>query len=215
MGDARFGQAGCQPYTSTLLKFSRDPDDKTGVIVLICLLLWAADKPTETFQTAMEKQRAAMAVQREAVRKQAEMAAKWRATDPSPPECEAIPEIELTPLIDLAAQGNQVQTKLLRSVIERESANRPCAVSAKGAMGLMQLMPATAEQFQVDDPFDAKQNIEAGAKYLKQLLEHYKGDISLALAAYNAGPAVVDAKNGIPEIKETQEYVEAIVKKLK
>ena len=67
----------------------------------------------------------------------------------------------------------------------------------------------------MDDPFDAKQNIEAGAKYLKQLLDRYKGDVKLALAAYNAGPAVVDQKNAIPDIKETQDYVEAIVQKLK
>ncbi len=191
----------------------------------LCLLFLAADKPPETFQSAMEKQRAATAIQREAVRKQVEMATQWRAANPSPseassadispPDCNPIPDVELTPLIDGAAQSNHMQTKLLRGVIERESANRPCAVSPKGAQGLMQLMPATAEQFQVEDPFDARQNIDAGAKYLKQLLDRYKGDIKLALAAYNAGPAAVDQKNGIPEIKETQDYVEAIFKKLK
>jgi soluble lytic murein transglycosylase-like protein len=79
----------------------------------------------------------------------------------------------------------------------------------------MQLMPATADQFQLEDPFDAKQNVEAGAKYLKQLMDRYKGDVKLALAAYNAGPAAVDQKGGIPEIKETQDYVEAILQKLK
>jgi soluble lytic murein transglycosylase-like protein len=174
------------------------------------------EKPAETFQSAMQKQRAAMVIQREAVRKQMEMASQWRgAANPDEPGCDAIPDVELTPLIDGAAEGNQVQTKLLRSVIERESANRPCAVSVKGAQGLMQLMPSTAEQFHVEDPFDAKQNIEAGAKYLKQLLDRYKGDVKLALAAYNAGPAAVDEKGGIPEIKETQDYVEAILQKLK
>jgi soluble lytic murein transglycosylase-like protein len=76
-------------------------------------------------------------------------------------------------------------------------------------------MPATADELQVEDPFDAKQNIEAGAKYLKQLLDRYKGDIKLALAAYNAGPAAVDQAGKIPEIKETQDYVDAIMKKLK
>ena len=181
------------------------------------------DKPVETFQTAMEKQRAAAVIQRESVRKQMETAREWHgsesteqsAPDQSAPECSAIPEIELTPLIDGAAQGNQVQSKLLRGVIERESANRPCAVSVKGAKGLMQLMPATIDQFKVDDPFDAKQNIEAGAKYLKQLLDRYKGDMKLALAAYNSGPGTVDHAAGVPEIKETQDYVEAIMKKLK
>jgi soluble lytic murein transglycosylase-like protein len=174
-----------------------------------------ADKPIETFQTAMQKQRAAMEIQRAAVRKQMELAVELRGAPADAPDCDPIPEVELAPLIDGAAQGNQLQTTLLRGVIEQESGKRPCAVSPKGAQGLMQLMPATSEQFRVDDPFDAKQNIEAGAKYLKQLLDRYKGDVKLALAAYNAGPAAVDQKNAIPDIKETQDYVEAIVHKLK
>ena len=184
----------------------------TGFIALFFL---AADKPAETFQSAMEKQRAAAAIQRASVRKQVELAAQWHGAPIDAPECDAMPEIELTPLIDGAAQGNQVESRLLRGVIEQESAKRPCAVSSKGAKGLMQLMPATAEQFHVEDPFDARQNVEAGAKYLKELLERYKGDVKLALAAYNAGPAAVDQTGGIPDIKETQEYVEAILKKLK
>lgn len=175
------------------------------------------DKPPETFQSAMEKQRAAAATQRESVRKQVEMAAQWRGAESvvAAPECDAMREVDLTPLIDGAAQGNQVQTKLIRGVIEQESAKRPCAVSVKGAKGLMQLMPATIEQFQVNDPFDAKENVEAGAKYLKQLLDRYKGDVKLALAAYNAGPTTVDQAGAIPDIKETQDYVDAIMKKLK
>jgi soluble lytic murein transglycosylase-like protein len=176
----------------------------------------------------MEKQRAAAAIQRESVRKQVEMAAPWRGAEPpaesvtepaaepaAVPECATIPETELTPLIDSAAQGNQLETRLLRGVIEQESAKRPCAVSVKGAKGLMQLMPATIEQFQVEDPFDAKQNIAAGAKYLRQLIDRYQGDIKLALAAYNSGPGTVDQAGAIPEIKETRDYVEAILKKLK
>jgi soluble lytic murein transglycosylase-like protein len=194
----------------------------TGFVLL--LFLFAADnppnkpveKPVETFQTAMQKQRAAMEIQRAAVRKQLELAAEWRGgASPEPSECDPLPEIELAPMIDAAAQANHLETKLLRGVIEQESAKRPCVVSPKGAIGLMQLMPATADQLDVDDPFDARQNVEAGAKYLKQLLDRYKGDVKLALAAYNAGPAAVDQKNGIPEIKETQNYVEAIIQKLK
>ena len=78
----------------------------------------------------------------------------------------------------------------------------------------MQLMPATIEQFKVEDVFDPQQNIEAGATYLKQLLDKYKGDLKLALAAYNAGPATVDKAGAIPDIKETQDYVEGILKKV-
>ncbi len=124
------------------------------MIVLICLLLLAADKPPETFQSAMEKQRAAVATQREAVRKQGELAAQWRTPNSgAPPECEPMADIQLTPLIDGAAQGNHVQTNLIRGVIEQESGKRPCAVSSKGAQGLMQLMPATADELQGRRPF--------------------------------------------------------------
>jgi soluble lytic murein transglycosylase-like protein len=91
---------------------------------------------------------------------------------------------------------------------------RPCAISAKGAQGLMQLMPDTAQQLAVLDVFDPKENIEAGAKYLKQLIDKYKGDLKLALGAYNAGPTTVDQAGGIPDIQETKDYVEAILKRL-
>jgi soluble lytic murein transglycosylase-like protein len=174
----------------------------------------------------MQQQRAAMVIQRESVRKQLEMAAEWRgamsallppssSTDGPPLECDPLPAIDAAPLIDAAAEANHVQSKLLRGVIEQESSYRPCAVSVKGAKGMMQLMPATMDDLGVTDPFDAKQNIDAGARYLKQLVDRYKGDISLALAAFNAGPGKVDDAGGIPDIKETKEYVEAILKKVR
>jgi soluble lytic murein transglycosylase-like protein len=183
----------------------------------------APAKPAETFQSAMEKQRAAIAIQREAVRKQSEMAVQWHAHSQAMPsgieapaaDCDPIADVELTPLIDRAAQQHQVDTKLLRGVIEQESGFRPCAISAKGAKGLMQLMPVTVEQFKVDDVFDPQQNIEAGATFLRQLLDKYKGDFKLALAAYNAGPGNVDKTGGIPDIKETQDYVEGIMKRMR
>lgn len=125
-----------------------------------------------------------------------------------------MPAVEITPIVDAAAQGNQLKSALIRGVIEQESGGRACAISAKGARGLMQLMPATIEQFQVSDPFDPKQNVEAGAQFLKQLLDKYKGELALALAAYNAGPAAVDQANGIPDIQETKDYVSAILKKM-
>ena len=78
----------------------------------------------------------------------------------------------------------------------------------------MQIMPDTGGDLSVEDAFDPKENIAAGAKYLKQLLDKYKGDHKLALAAYNAGPAAVDAANGVPDIQETREYVDAIMKKI-
>jgi soluble lytic murein transglycosylase-like protein len=184
-------------------------------------------KPASTFQSSIQQQRAAMVVQRESVRKQAEMAAEWRgavttSSTASPsslpqasPDCEPITPTDAAPLIDAAAEASHVQAKLLRVVIEQESGYRPCAESAKGARGLMQLMPATMDDLGVADPFDAKQNIEAGARYLKQLIDRYKGDLSLALAAFNAGPGKVDDAGGIPDIQETKDYVESILKKVR
>ena len=168
--------------------------------------------------SAIEQQRAAAAIQREAARKHAEMVAQRYSTPESAPEspasadCDPIPEPYASALLGYAANAHAVDPKLLRSVVLKESGFRPCAVSPKGAMGLMQLMPATVDQFHVADAFDAKQNIEAGAKYLKQLLEKYKGDLALALAAYNAGPAAVDKAGGVPNIQETRDYVESITR---
>jgi soluble lytic murein transglycosylase-like protein len=121
----------------------------------------------------------------------------------------------VTPLIESAAKANELPAPLVRAVIEQESGLRPCAVSPKGAQGLMQIMPDTAGELELKDVFNPKENIAAGSKYLKQLLDKYKGDNKLALAAYNAGAAAVDAANGVPDIQETRDYVDAILKKIK
>ena len=118
-------------------------------------------------------------------------------------------------MIAAAATAQKLDPALIRTVIQQESAFRPCAVSPKGAMGLMQLMPQTAEQFHLADPFDATENISAGAQYLKLLMEHFKGDLKLSLAAYNAGPGRVDGEQpSVPNIPETQDYVDRILKAL-
>ena len=128
-------------------------------------------------------------------------------------DCDPLPASELDPLIEDAAKQHDLQPALLRSMVNRESGARPCAVSPKGAMGLMQLMPATAAQLGVKDPFDPKENLNAGAWFFKQLLTIYD-DLPLALGAYNAGPARVNAIDGIPPIPETQEYVRKIMSTL-
>ena len=116
-------------------------------------------------------------------------------------------------VIDEAAQHVGINARLLHSVVSVESGFNPNAVSPKMAAGLMQLMPATAERFGVQDRFDPRENVRAGATYLHALLKKYKGDLSLALAAYNAGEAKVTEYGGIPPYQETQSYV-ATVKKL-
>jgi soluble lytic murein transglycosylase-like protein len=128
------------------------------------------------------------------------------------PECDPLPRGELDPIIDNAAQRHGVGADLVRAVIQKESSGRPCAVSVKGAQGLMQIMPATADQFEVADPFDPKQNVEAGTRFLKQLLDRFKGDLARALGAYNAGPGAVEREGGVPQNAETLDYVTTILK---
>jgi soluble lytic murein transglycosylase-like protein len=109
-----------------------------------------------------------------------------------------------------AAAYNAVEESLIRAIIHAESAYQPDARSPKGAQGLMQLMPATAAELQVGNPFDPAENIEGGARYLSQLLAEFKGNLELAAAAYNAGPDAVYKYGGIPPYDETQEYVRRV-----
>lgn len=112
--------------------------------------------------------------------------------------------------IQTAAQEYRVDPALVRAVIHAESAFNPEAVSPKGAQGLMQLMPATAQELDVANALDATENIRGGAHYLARMLERFGGDITLATAAYNAGPGAVGRHGGIPPYAETQAYVERV-----
>ena len=119
-------------------------------------------------------------------------------------------EKEIDAAIEQAASKHNVDANLVRSVIKVESNFNPNAVSRKGAMGLMQLMPQTARQLQVRNPFDPEQNVDAGVRHLKQLMENYNGDVKLTLAAYNAGAGAVNRSAGIPHYAETRNYVRRI-----
>jgi len=133
---------------------------------------------------------------------------------PAGDSCERLPAGEARDLVDQTARQQGLPPELLREVVRVESNFRPCAVSPKGALGLMQLMPATVERFGVHDPFDPKENLESGAGFLRQLLVRYGGDLGLALAAYNAGPARVDQTRTIPALPETLQYVNRILTEL-
>jgi hypothetical protein len=110
-----------------------------------------------------------------------------------------------------AGQAAGVDPRFIHAVIRQESRYQTKAVSQVGAQGLMQLMPATAKRFGCDDPHDSAANIKAGTKYLAWLLKRFDGDVSLALAGYNAGEGAVDKYNGVPPYNETQNYVRKIV----
>lgn len=109
-----------------------------------------------------------------------------------------------------AALANGVESALIRAIIHAESAYQVDAVSPKGAQGLMQLMPQTAKMLEVSDPFNPANNIDGGARYLSELLQQFNGDITLAAAAYNAGPGAVTKYGGVPPYEETREYVRRI-----
>jgi soluble lytic murein transglycosylase-like protein len=113
-------------------------------------------------------------------------------------------------LVREAAGRHQVDPALVRAVIETESNWNSGARSPKGAVGLMQLIPTTAQRFGVNDAYSPQQNVDAGVRYLKVLLERYDGNLDLALAAYNAGEGAVDRAHGIPSFRETRNYVQKV-----
>ena len=114
---------------------------------------------------------------------------------------------EIAIAIASASARYEMDPNLIRAVIRAESSYNPNAVSSAGAMGLMQLMPPTAESLGVTDPFNISQNVHAGTRYLRNLLDRFEGDLELALAAYNAGEGNVRRHGGIPPFRETQNYV--------
>lgn len=186
------------------------------------------EKPRAAIEQSLERQRQALEKQRAAVRTQLRTAhpadsfftVPWTFA-PTPvampaqgPDCDPVPADEIAALVGEIAQREGLTPDLLRALIEKESAYLPCAVSRKGAQGLMQLMPATAADLGVTDPFDPEENLSAGAKFLRQLLDRYGGNLVLALGAYNAGPRRVDTLGRLPLFPETVNYVADILGKL-
>jgi soluble lytic murein transglycosylase-like protein len=113
------------------------------------------------------------------------------------------------------AGKNGLPARLVRAVVDTESSFNPGAVSNKGAMGLMQLMPPVLEEMNVKNPFSVDENLNAGTRYLRGLLERYRGDYPRALAAYNAGPGAVDESGGVPDYPETEEFVRRVMSRMR
>lgn len=128
---------------------------------------------------------------------------------------EAQPQADIASLVNQIASEEGVEDALVHSVIRAESNYNPRAVSPKGALGIMQLIPSTARRFGVNDAFDPKENIQGGVRYLKFLLGYFNNDYAKAIAAYNAGENAVDKYHGIPPFPETQLYVIRVAKNLK
>jgi soluble lytic murein transglycosylase-like protein len=124
-------------------------------------------------------------------------------------------DLNLRDMIDRIAGEQGVESHLVHSVIRAESNYNASAVSPKGAQGIMQLIPATARRFGVSNVFDARENIQGGVRYLRFLLDYYKGDYAKAIAAYNAGEGAVDKYHGVPPYAETQNYVYRVAGNLK
>jgi len=216
----------------------RTPHARRRIILLSLWLAGAAlaESPQDAVRRAMEasvsQQRAAVARMRLSIETQRATVRQGAGQTPVEPvaeavapfftlswpamgtDCGTLSHAEIGPLVTRAAAKEGLEEGLLRAVVEQESGRRACAVSARGAMGLMQLMPATAAELGVRDPFDPEQSLLSGAHLLKQLLTRFGGDTALALAAYNAGPARVEESGGVPRIPETMQYVQQILSRL-
>ncbi len=178
------------------------------------LLVLSAAFQLSLSQKNLDLQRASIALQRAVIDQQRQRASGRAAPSLAAVDCPEMPAFHADRVIRKAAGSAGIDPEVVRQVMRRESGFRPCAVSMKGAMGLMQLMPKTAASLGVRDAFDPEENAAAGARYLKQLLDRYKGDLKLALAAYNAGPARVTAEGGIPAFPETLQYVDLVLRGL-
>lgn len=192
-----------------------------AIILIAVRCAEAADVET---RASIEKQRQSIQRQLASVARQIQ---RWPTVmqvstapapeEPAPPSfaCEKIAPSQIAAIAEETAARHGLSSALIRAVVHQESGGNPCAVSSKGALGLMQIMPEVAQELQLSQPFDPVGNIDAGGRLLKKLLLRFNGDLSLAVAAYNAGAGAVERAGGVPDYPETQGYVAAILEALK
>jgi soluble lytic murein transglycosylase-like protein len=143
---------------------------------------------------------------------QSELASANNAAPASAPNAPAmLPPAQIDALVNDNAQSADVDPALVKAIIANESGFNANATSNVGAQGLMQLMPGTATALGVSNAYDPAQNVAGGTKYIKQMLDHFNGDVRLAVAAYNAGPGAVEKYGGVPPYAETQNYVQNVL----
>ena len=207
-------------YTNIVTRIGSQAWIRIGLLALGVTTICQGQNAAELQRASVQKQISSVQKQRETVKPQRPEPAQTIQPviaplgPPRPPACPPMDGTELNRMIEGPAAAGQVEPEIVREVARQESAFRPCAVSAKGAEGLMQLMPATQAMLGVGNPYDPEESLWAGAKLLKTLLTRYDGNVALALSAYNAGPARVDAADGVPSITETQNYVSTIMGRL-
>jgi soluble lytic murein transglycosylase-like protein len=193
--------------------------------------------PATNQESAITQQQRSLAVQRQSIERQRAATSQQSGTLPYPrvgssgfqyeggyasnpgaanrPDCPPVSAMALQNIVQNAAAANNVSASLINAVIHQESGGYPCAVSDKGAMGLMQLMPATAIRMGAAEPFDANQNVAAGTRLLAELIQRYKGDLIRVLGAYNAGAGAVDRAGGAPPFPETTDYIHSVLEQIK
>jgi soluble lytic murein transglycosylase-like protein len=192
------------------------------LLAILCVVMSICRGSDSTHSAARAAQEASIEKQRASVRAQHTAAVAQNPSffvsnlrEPGPEIVrELVPPEKIREIVDEGAKQSGLDADLVRAVVKRESAYNPWATSTKGAQGLMQLMPSVQAQFGVTDPYDPKQNVGAGTRLLKQLLDQFDGDLPRALGAYNAGPTRVEQWGGVPPFPETMQYVTGILSEL-